>query len=129
MLNCFRLKKGRATFFRPETNVASFLHSMVLLPKVLLTIFENASLWCFIVTSSDMISLFWYFPCERMESGLGACEPWAHLTFVAVRYLTTNSGFDHPYKTLYYPPAGLFVFMFSSMIMKHHKLAFSRMNE
>ena len=36
VLTCFRLKKGRATFFRPETIVASFLHSMVLLPKVLL---------------------------------------------------------------------------------------------
>ena len=35
VLNCFRLKKGRATIFRPETIVASFLHSMVLLPKVL----------------------------------------------------------------------------------------------
>ena len=35
VLNCFRLKKGRATFFRPETIVASFLHSMVLLPKVI----------------------------------------------------------------------------------------------
>ena len=35
MLNYFRLKKGRATFFRPETIVASFLHSMVLLPKLL----------------------------------------------------------------------------------------------
>ena len=35
VLNCFRLKKGRATFFRPETIVAIFLHSMVLLPKVL----------------------------------------------------------------------------------------------
>ena len=36
VLNSFRLKKGRATFFRPENIVASFLHSMVLLPKVLL---------------------------------------------------------------------------------------------
>ena len=35
VLNCFRLKKGRASFLRPETIVASFLHSMALLPKVL----------------------------------------------------------------------------------------------
>ena len=35
LLNCFRLKKGRDTFFRPETIVASFLHFMVFLPKVL----------------------------------------------------------------------------------------------
>ena len=35
VLTCFRLKKGRDTYFRPETIVASFLHSMVLLPKVL----------------------------------------------------------------------------------------------
>ena len=36
VLTCFRLKKGRATFFRPETIVASFLHLMVLSFKVLL---------------------------------------------------------------------------------------------
>ena len=35
VLNCFRLKKGRVTFFWPETIVANFLHSMVLLHKVL----------------------------------------------------------------------------------------------
>ena len=35
VLTCFRPKKGRATFFRPKTIVASFSHSMVLLPKVL----------------------------------------------------------------------------------------------
>ena len=35
-LTCFRLKKGRATFFRPETIVASFLHFMVSLFKMLL---------------------------------------------------------------------------------------------
>ena len=33
MLTCFRLTKGRATFFRPETIVASFLHLMVLFSK------------------------------------------------------------------------------------------------
>ena len=38
VLTCFRLTKGRATFFRPETIVASFLHLMVLLFKVLLTL-------------------------------------------------------------------------------------------
>ena len=36
MLTCFHLKKGRATFFRPETIVKSFLHLMVLFFKVLL---------------------------------------------------------------------------------------------
>ena len=35
VLTCFRLTKGRATFFRPETIVASFLHLMVLFLKVL----------------------------------------------------------------------------------------------
>ena len=50
---CFRMKKGRGTFFRPETIVASFLHSMVLLPKVLFNHFlmgkyENVA---FILTS------------------------------------------------------------------------------
>ena len=35
MLTCFRLKKGRAKFFRPETIVASFLRLMVLSFKVL----------------------------------------------------------------------------------------------
>ena len=35
LLTCLRLMKGRATFFWPETIVASFLHCMVLLPKVL----------------------------------------------------------------------------------------------
>ena len=33
---CFRMKKDRATFFRSETIVASFLHLMVLFFKVLL---------------------------------------------------------------------------------------------
>ena len=36
LLTCFLLKKGRATFFWTETIITSFLHSMVLLPKVLL---------------------------------------------------------------------------------------------
>ena len=35
MLICFHLTKDFATCFRPERIVASFLHSMVLLPKVL----------------------------------------------------------------------------------------------
>ena len=35
LLTCFRLEKGRATFFWPETIVASFLHLMVLSFKVL----------------------------------------------------------------------------------------------
>ena len=36
VLTCFRLKKGRAMFFWPETIVTSFLHLMVLFFKVLL---------------------------------------------------------------------------------------------
>ena len=36
LFTCFRLKKGRATFFRPVTIVVSFLHLMVLFFKVLL---------------------------------------------------------------------------------------------
>ena len=39
VLTCFRLTKGQAVFFRPETIVASFLHLMVLLSKVLLNHF------------------------------------------------------------------------------------------
>ena len=35
VLTCFRLTKGRATYFLPETIVVSFLHLMVLLFKVL----------------------------------------------------------------------------------------------
>ena len=35
MLTCFLLTKGRTTYFWPETIVASFLHIMVLLFKVL----------------------------------------------------------------------------------------------
>ena len=35
VLTCFRLKKGRATYFRPEIIVASILHLMVLLFIVL----------------------------------------------------------------------------------------------
>ena len=38
VLTCFRLMKGLATYFRPETIVAKFLHLMVL----------RSSLWCFI---------------------------------------------------------------------------------
>ena len=41
VLTCFRLKKGRATFFLPETIVASFLHLMVLFFKVLLSHLQN----------------------------------------------------------------------------------------
>ena len=36
MHTCFRLMKGRATFFLPETIVASYLHLMVLFFKMLL---------------------------------------------------------------------------------------------
>ena len=35
VLTCFCMTKGRATYFRPETIVASFLHLIVLLLKVL----------------------------------------------------------------------------------------------
>ena len=41
---CFCLTKGRATYFRPKTIVASFLHFMVLLSKVLLNRILNHSL-------------------------------------------------------------------------------------
>ena len=36
VLTCFHLTKGRATYFLPETIVASFLHLTVLLSKLLL---------------------------------------------------------------------------------------------
>ena len=49
VLTCFCLKKGRATFFRPETIVASFLHRMVYFSKCYYTIPQNASFWCSIV--------------------------------------------------------------------------------
>ena len=51
VLTCFRLTKGRATHFRPETIVASFLHLMVLLSKVLLNHSwkqSSSNLWCFV---------------------------------------------------------------------------------
>ena len=35
VLTCFSLKKGCATYFRPETIIVSFLHLMVILFKVL----------------------------------------------------------------------------------------------
>ena len=38
MLACFRLARGRAAFFRQETIVASFLHLMALLFKVLFNV-------------------------------------------------------------------------------------------
>ena len=50
VLNCFRLTKSRAMYFRPETILASFLHVMVLLFKVLfnhlryISYFQNPSL-------------------------------------------------------------------------------------
>ena len=59
VLNCFRLKKDRATFFRPETIVASFLHWMVILLKVLFNHFlkrQFVVLHCHIVT---IIRIFW----------------------------------------------------------------------
>ena len=48
VLTCFHLTKGRATYFRPKTIVASFLHFMVCNPKCYSIILENVSLWCFI---------------------------------------------------------------------------------
>ena len=47
VLTCFHLTKGRATYFRSKTLVASFLHLMVLLFKVLSCLYYNI----FIVTS------------------------------------------------------------------------------
>ena len=41
VLTCFRLKKGRATFFRPKTIVACFLHLMMLF---LIVIFNHVHL-------------------------------------------------------------------------------------
>ena len=57
VLTCFRLTKGRATFFRPETIVASFLHLMVLFSKWFSTIlvscyFSALVLTCFRLTKS-----------------------------------------------------------------------------
>ena len=46
VLTCFRLTKGCATFFRPETIVASFLHLMVLFYK---EIFNHTSKHQFVV--------------------------------------------------------------------------------
>ena len=47
VLTYFHQTKSRATFFRPETVVASFLHLMVLYSKWFSTILQNTSLWCF----------------------------------------------------------------------------------
>ena len=41
VLPCFRLTKGRATFFPPETIAASFLHHMVLFYKVIFNHTKN----------------------------------------------------------------------------------------
>ena len=46
VLTCFRLTKGRATSFQPETIVASFLHLMLLFYKV---IFKHTSKRQFVV--------------------------------------------------------------------------------
>ena len=46
VLTYFLLTKGRVTFFRLETIVASFLHHMVLFSKWFSTMLQNASLWC-----------------------------------------------------------------------------------
>ena len=49
VLTCFRLTKRRATYFRSETIVASLMHLMVLLCKVLFNHSWKRQLWCFIV--------------------------------------------------------------------------------
>ena len=58
VLTCFRLAKGRASFFRPETIVTSFLHLMVSSFKVLL---NHKSLVCgaFLLHTNIIIVLFW----------------------------------------------------------------------
>ena len=44
VLTCFRLMKGRTTYFRPETIVASLLQLMVLIFKVFFNHLKTASL-------------------------------------------------------------------------------------
>ena len=57
VLTCFRLKKGRAAFFRPETIVASFLHLMVLFFKVLL---NHSSKRQFLVLHWHLLNFFFF---------------------------------------------------------------------
>ena len=54
VLTCYRLKKGRATFYRPETIVASLLLLMVLSFKV---IFNHTSKRQFVVLHLCIILL------------------------------------------------------------------------
>ena len=65
VLTCFRLKKGRATFFRPETIVESFLHLMVI-QKILL----SGSLFLSYMCSTCLTS----FPMYADPSPI--YEPW-----------------------------------------------------
>ena len=59
VLNCFHLMKYRATYFQTETIVASFLHLMVLLFKVLLNHASKRqflSLHCYIFKATDILN-------------------------------------------------------------------------
>ena len=58
VLTCFRLTKGRATYFQLETIVASVLHLMVLLFKVLFNHSWKRDLWCFIIIHLDVFFFY-----------------------------------------------------------------------
>ena len=55
MLTCYRLKKGRATFYRPETIVASVLLLMVLSFKA---IFKHTSILQFVMLHFRIVNVF-----------------------------------------------------------------------
>ena len=80
VLNCFCLNKDRATFFKIETYVASFLHSEVLLPKVLFNHFwkrQFVVLHCHIETwvySEDLDEFYSYDAI--IQKVIEACEKW-----------------------------------------------------
>ena len=58
---CFHLMKGRAMYFRPETIVASFLHLMVLLFKMLLNHTSKCQFMVYYCQMSSVIETFYYF--------------------------------------------------------------------
>ena len=70
MLACFRLTKGPATFFRPETIVVSLLHLMVLFFKVIFN--YNSNITISAPQTQFRNSLWAYFHEIKNQSQSGA---------------------------------------------------------
>ena len=85
--SCFRLKKGSATFFRPERTIASFFLRMMLLFKML----SNHSIAC-IFKSNDMkylinvIDLYQRKFCDGHNILVFCCCCWKYLSFMVVPF-------------------------------------------